>query len=367
MHLLRPMRATLVDPALADRTRRLTVSAIVMLALGLRLLRLGFQPLWWDEGWSLYFATMDIGSMLRLTAVDIHPPLYYLLLHLWSGLVGSSAISVRLLSVVIGTAAVPLLYVAGRRLFGEGGGLLAAALLALSPFHIYYSQEVRMYGLVTLLGLAAFALALRMEEEDRKGWPWLGYVAAATAALYTQYYTSFLLLALNLVVLIRRFKRRRPLRTAMPWLSAQVAVVLLYLPWVWFAGENLLTYVRFKVGIEKDVPQGLFLYLGRHVSALNMGHAEGALADVDWLGLLPLTIPVLALAVVLLGRRARRQGLRNGDLGVTAVPASSVVPSFFLLLLTCALLLVSGFAVNVVFPFNAPRNERQLLLALPAY
>ena len=131
---------------------------IVLLALGLRLARLAFQPLWWDEGWSLYFATTDVGAMLNLTAVDIHPPLYYLLLHLWTLLLGPSPLAVRLLSVLVGTATVPLLYATGRRLLGERGGLLAALLLAISPFHVYYSQEVRMYGLVTLLGVGRFLL-----------------------------------------------------------------------------------------------------------------------------------------------------------------------------------------------------------------
>ena len=63
-----------------NRTR-VALLIVVLSALILRLARLGFQPLWWDEGWSLYFATSDVRSMLELTAVDIHPPLYYLLLH----------------------------------------------------------------------------------------------------------------------------------------------------------------------------------------------------------------------------------------------------------------------------------------------
>jgi len=62
--------------------RWLVLTLLTLLALGLRLIRITYQPLWWDEGWSLYFATTGIGKMLELTAVDIHPPLYYLLLHL---------------------------------------------------------------------------------------------------------------------------------------------------------------------------------------------------------------------------------------------------------------------------------------------
>ena len=112
-------------------SRWFVLTLLTLLAIGLRLIRMTYQPLWWDEGWSLYFATTGIGNMLELTAVDIHPPLYYLLLHFWSGLFGPGIVSVRLLSILIGTATVPLLYAAGRRLSGHKGGLLAATMLVI--------------------------------------------------------------------------------------------------------------------------------------------------------------------------------------------------------------------------------------------
>jgi 4-amino-4-deoxy-L-arabinose transferase-like glycosyltransferase len=350
------------------------ILGVVLLALCLRLARLAFQPLWWDEGWSVYFATTSMGDMLRLTAVDIHPPLYYLLLHLWVGILGSGPIALRLLSVCIGTATVPLLYAVGKQLFGKRTGLLAASLLAISPFHIYYSQEVRMYGLVTLLGLAAFYFALRWEAGNQgigKLGNWLGYVVAATAALYTEYLAAFLLLALNLAVLIGRARffssgvggkrldnRQPPLssrkrRDVLPWLGAQAAVVLLYLPWLWYAGGQLLTYVRFKVDVEQDLPVGLFTYLARHLAAFNWGHAEGTLAGWWWVGLLPLLLLVVALLWSL------RKGIADS---ANWAWITDRWPWLVLLLL-----LVCGFAVNLVFPFNPPRSERLLLPALPAY
>jgi uncharacterized membrane protein len=351
----------------AGRRRRLVLLALILVALGLRMARLGFQPLWWDEGWSLYFATLDLGSMLARTAVDIHPPFYYLLLHLWTGLFGTSAGSARLLSVLLGTATVPLLYATGRRLLGFRGGLAAAFLLAISPFHIYYSQEVRMYVLVTLLGLAATHFALRCPTGrwNARGWgagSWAAYVLTATAALYSQYYAAFLLLALNLVVLARWL---RGARTGSPagrsgralgsWLGAQAAVLLLFLPWLWYAGGKLLTYVRFKVSVEQDLSLGLFPYLARHLAAFTWGHAEGPLANWWWLGLLPLIALVLALAFVF-WRRGRLGTGRLVGWDQVATPAAIL-----------AVTLLCGFAVNLVFPFNPPRSERLLLLALPAY
>lgn len=373
--------------AIARVWRRFRPPAILwigLLALGLRLVRLTFQPLWWDEGWSLYFATTDVGAMLKLTAVDIHPPFYYLLLHLWTLLLGSSPLAVRLLSVLVGTATVPMLYATGRRLLGEKGGLLAAFLLAVSPFHIYYSQEVRMYALVTLLGLAAFYFALRWVADGQDWRLGLGYVLAATAALYTQYYAAFLLLALNLLVLLRPLplpwgrgrggggKLRPSTKSAqengrlLPWLAAQLAVALLYLPWLWYAADKLLTYVRFKISAEQDPSLGLFTYLGRHLAAFTWGHAEGDLAAWWWLGVLP---PVLLIAA----RFAfRYQGISNlalskvegsGNREIGTQPLGFGHWSLAILAVTLA----SGFVVNLIFPFNPPRLERLLLLALPAY
>jgi uncharacterized membrane protein len=360
MYARERLRAMLTRTTEMARNRPVVLWAVVLLALGLRLARLTFQPLWWDEGWSLYFATTDVRTMLQLTAVDIHPPLYYLLLHLWIQLFGSSVVAVRLLSVLIGTATVPLLYAVGRRSIGCAGGLVLAFLLTISPFHIYYSQEVRMYGLVALLGLAATYFALRWDADHWGIGNWAGYVLAATAALYTQYYAGFLLLALNLVIFWRWLRTRTPLRRLVPWLGAQAAVILLFLPWIWYAGDKLVTYVRFKVGVEQDLSLGLFPYLGRHLAAFTWGHAEGLLANWWWVGLLPPLILLLAFATTL-WRRSGRGEATDGEHSARALPL--LLSPFFLLVIP----LLCGFLVNLVFPFNPPRSERLLLFALPAY
>ncbi len=364
--------------ARAAGNRFLVVSLLTLLALGLRLIRLAYQPLWWDEGWSLFFATSGFREMLELTAVDIHPPLYYLVLHYWIRVFGSGVVSVRFLSVLLGTAAVPLLYAAGRRLAGHRGGLLAGLLLAVSPFHIFYSQEVRMYGLVTLLGAAAFYFTTLWEARNgRVGiGAWLGYVLAAMAALCTAYYAAFLLLGLNLYMLFRWLRGRRLLRepSAQPvpqlstWLGAQLAVLLLCLPWIWYAGGKLLTYVRFKVGVEGDPSFGPLVYLARHLAAFDWGHAEGMLAEWWWIGLLPLVVLLLALAYSLWRRQFGGEGAaspgRGGD-----EPSPSVRPdlAYALPLSIVAVTVACGFAINLILPFNPPRSERLLLVALPAY
>jgi hypothetical protein len=86
----------------------------------------------------------------RLAHFDAHPPLYFLLVQAWS-IFGSSDAWLRALSVVFGVASIPLIHRLASRLGGPGAGLAAAAFLALSPYHVYYSREARSYALLGLL------------------------------------------------------------------------------------------------------------------------------------------------------------------------------------------------------------------------
>ena len=88
---------------------RVALAVILLAALALRLANLTFQPLWFDEGWSVWFATSDLPAMIEHTAVDIHPPFYYALLHLWIGLTDTSEFALRMLSVLVGVLTVALL------------------------------------------------------------------------------------------------------------------------------------------------------------------------------------------------------------------------------------------------------------------
>ncbi|MGD8735923.1 MAG: hypothetical protein PVJ85_04125, partial [Anaerolineae bacterium] len=100
MDVWQRLRTWFAGDALASRHHRLLVLALILVALGLRLARLSFQPLWWDEGWSVYFASSELRTIFELTAVDIHPPLYYVLLHYWTQFLGSGVVAIRLFSVL---------------------------------------------------------------------------------------------------------------------------------------------------------------------------------------------------------------------------------------------------------------------------
>lgn len=179
----------------ATRTR-LIPWAIFFLALLVRLWKLTDHSLWFDEAMSLHWAQQSLADIWRVgfdARLDPHPPLYYLLMAAVVRLFGAGEVAARLPSVLIGAALVFPIIGLGRRLHSNAAGLIAALLIALSPFMVWYSQEARMYAQATTLGVAALYLLMRaLEEEETRLW-WIGFILASLAALYTYLLTAVLL------------------------------------------------------------------------------------------------------------------------------------------------------------------------------
>jgi len=167
---------------------------IALLAFGLRLYALDRQDIWGDEAFSIWLSSQPLPQVVAGGA-DTHPPLYPFLLYLWLGLGGPSPLVVRFLSALVGTLTIPVVYALGCRAFGRAAGKLAAFLAAISPILVYYSQETRMYGLVTLLAAASVYWAMRIFQEPRRAGAWLAYFFTTLAAAYTHYYAFFVILA----------------------------------------------------------------------------------------------------------------------------------------------------------------------------
>lgn len=226
---------------------------IVLLAFGLRAYRLGADSLWYDETVSVHLANESIPALVGHTARDIHPPGYYLLLHGWSRLAGSSEFSAAFFSLSFGVLLVILAYRLAVRAFGPGVGLLAALLVAISPYNLWYSQEVRMYTLGAALGLLLLGVVLSLLDAPGgtlPPWRWLGlYALCGALGLWTLYYFAFLLVAVNLMVVIWWLVCRQRGRVGWSWLGrwllAQGAILLLYAPWI---------PVAWRQAIEPPVP-----------------------------------------------------------------------------------------------------------------
>jgi mannosyltransferase len=202
------------------------LAPLLAIALVLRVLGVERRGIWFDEGVGVEIAQRSIAALLAATQEDVHPPLYYLLLHFWLVL-GSGDLWLRLPSIFFGTITVLMTALVGRALFDDATGLLAATLVAISPFMIDLSQEGRDYALFSALATTSFFLLQRAQQ--RGGWSWLAYVAVLGLNLYTHNFAWFLVAAEGLYLLVLMAMRRRFDGLA---LASVTAGVLLYVPWI---------------------------------------------------------------------------------------------------------------------------------------
>jgi 4-amino-4-deoxy-L-arabinose transferase-like glycosyltransferase len=194
----------------------LALGAVLLLATGVRLWALSDRVLWFDEAVSLLIAQAPAGDVFVAVQDDTHPPLYYLVLHYWTQLLPGES-GARLLSVVAGILTVAVVFALGKHLGGVTAGWLSAVLLALCPLHVWYSQEVRMYAVQTLLICLSWWLLLRAR--------WVAYVFVTALGLYTQYTTAFAIAAQIVYVAISQRQLARPFAYSL------AGVAVLFAPW----------------------------------------------------------------------------------------------------------------------------------------
>jgi 4-amino-4-deoxy-L-arabinose transferase-like glycosyltransferase len=315
----------------------------VLLGLGLRLLWIDAKSLWYDEAASLYFAGQPLPDLVRLTIVrDTPPPLYYLTLHGWMRLFGDGVAAVRGLSALAGVLCLPLLYLLARALTDRATALAATALLAVSPFHIWYAQETRMYALLTLTGLASTLALVRLIQQP--GWGrWFIYVAATGAMLWVHYLALFTLVAQALVLLALTW-RGQPAAGARRWLwTAAPAAALTLLPWMPAFAIQSQTYGRFWIPLAspEDLERALWEFSAYHAPYWRLpGDRPGLVA----LGFLALAIA----GGVLLRRHGRLAWLLPVTLALVPLALAYLVGSVRPLFLSRTLILVTPFYLLLI-------------------
>jgi mannosyltransferase len=208
--------------------RNNTRVALLLILSGAALLRfyaLSAESLWFDEAYSVWVARHSVRWHIALSTQRIFPPLYYLSLHFWLWL-GNSEFAIRSLSALIGLGSIMAVYGLAKQLFDARVGLLSALLLAISPLHIWYSQEARMYILVAALGLcSAYFMLLALREG--KAWQWLAYVVSTAMLMNAHYFAVFLVPFQNAYVLYLLLQRHARRGVLWHWLLSQVLVGLL--------------------------------------------------------------------------------------------------------------------------------------------
>ena len=242
------------------------VSAIsgAIVLVGVMLLSVG-QSVWFDEGYSLLLAKSEIDDLLSLTAVDAHPPLYYLLLRGWGLMFGFEESTLRLLSAIFAGITVWLGLMLTRRLMGFRAAIFAVPVVVFSPFLLRYGYELRMYSLAAMIGVAAtYALVLAWQTRATK-W-WAAYAVLVALGMYTLYMMIGLWLA-HLIWLVWMSVRNKDPFKNWRWVWACAGAVLLFVPYmVTFFGQlthSVASGVGTQVTLTKliDLFSTLFVYL----------------------------------------------------------------------------------------------------------
>ncbi len=348
----------------ARRDTALIILLVVLIAIGAAVARfynLGGQSLWSDEGNSAALAARSLVQITRDAAHDIHPPLYYWLLHIWTRIFGASEAGLRSLSAVTGILLVLAIGALGHRLYDLTTGVVAAFVAALAPFAVYYSQEARMYILVALEAtLAALVFWWFVSQEDRRLppdrrsplsrrsppvhlrlLPFSGqlFVLIWAAGLYTHYAFPLmiaLLTALYLAWVIATWSRGHVARRLFRWGVMLALTAGLYAPWLLTALRQLTAWPT--GGSPTDLRQAIEVAL----ALLSLGPIARDLAGSWWLWSLP------ALAVI----------------GAAAWPRTRRGWLSWLTTLTWTL---APLAMMLVFGLFRDAYLKFLLIASPAY
>ena len=246
--------------------------SVILAGAALRFATLDVQSLWGDEGLTAAIVAMPFGdAMSTIPDTESSPPLYYLLVWLWTGALGESEVALRSLSALFGTLTIPVAYAIGAELRSRTAGLMAAALVAGAPLLVWYSQDARPYALLALLSGLSFLYFLRGSL-----WAWALFSALAVA---THYFALFTVVPEALWLLLRA----RPRARVAAAVALPAAVALAALP------------LQLHQADVVPHPWAQIVSLRRQVSQ----SAQQFLVGLNWTDAIhDLVVPVLALAVL---------------------------------------------------------------------
>ena len=388
---------------------------VLLLAFALRVYKLGDQNVWWDEAFSVWVARHDLSTLTTLAAGDTHPPLYYWLLNPWMLATGPSEFAIRFPSLMFGVIAVALVYRLGRQLVENpenrtsgveplGGfpanpqgaapastpisrvsgelsvsdralvvGTLAALFLATSRFHIWWSQEIRMYSLAAMWGVAS-SLALLMALRMRTTRWWAAYLLTTIAGMYSLYLYAFVVAAQNVFILWWWWWRRwrnfpSPAKRGRGpggggvtrhqvggWIGIMFMVALALSPWMAYTLPRLKSWSA----ASQFSP---LTYLQLYATVLTLGITT-FVERYGWANLLVLGVIVAGLAAR--GKRQEARGKKQEARGARSGQEPQVLHLASCILLVPAL----GVFVLLTLPqglfYRPPLEARYQLLSVPA-
>jgi uncharacterized membrane protein len=213
----------------SNRTFWIIICMILILGAGLRIYGLTRQSLWYDEVNGIRIAETSFRGIISwLKSGDVSPPLHYFMLHIWIKIFGRGELSTRVFVSIFGILLIPTIYYVGSQFFSRRAGLISAFIVSIAQFHVRYSQEVRMYSMLALLGLLSMYFLYRAVTADTRA-SWVGYTLCTVSTVYTHNYGIFIAASGVVFFIIYAITQDARWRK---FLIAQCIIAILYLPWL---------------------------------------------------------------------------------------------------------------------------------------
>lgn len=258
-----------------QKKEKILVFILFLTCLALRLVFISQKNLWFDEVFSWHLSLDSFYTIIVRTANDIHPPLFYFILKIWTFIFGDSVSVMRLLSAMFTSGAVFFLYPLSRRYLDIPNTIMVLMLYIISPLNLYYSQEVRMAGMNLFWNIGSVYYLLKLMDKSHdfhrifKDKFSIKYVLFTAAAIYTHYF-SFFILAAEVIYIIYTY--RKSAKQYIAYLLLIASVVVLYLPWVpelithfsrgqsWRTAQSLPEVLNEYINYSRDLNLGLYYY-----------------------------------------------------------------------------------------------------------
>jgi uncharacterized membrane protein len=186
-----------INSWIANRERA-GIILIFLIFFILRLYRLGYHDLWYDEAYTAQFS--------RNLWLGWNAPLYWITLHFWTKIFGVSEFSLRFPSFLFSFFSVIFIFLLGKTLFNKKIAFISSIIMGLSPLHLWYAQEARDYSMVLFFGiLSSYLLVKAVKEKQSK--LWIFFTLTSIIGFYTSYFYILLFLAQCIyILLLKRWK-----------------------------------------------------------------------------------------------------------------------------------------------------------------
>lgn len=240
--------------------QRLLLVLVIAVGALLRFYQLGMNSLWYDEIGQVLVGRKSLWNTITASARDAgSAPLDYVITH-FALFFGQNETILRFPAAVFGVLSILVLYLIGKAVFDRTTGLTAAALLAIAPNHLHYSRQMRFYSLAVFMILFS-VLTFYWAISSRKLRFWVLNSVVTTLALYSHYYTIFIIAACGLWLLLTLITRQQPWNVFWRFILSASISVAIFSVWVYY--DNVVASGR-KVGLDEAelvIPGGLSKFI----------------------------------------------------------------------------------------------------------